>query len=292
MPDSCGATFPTELLRRFPVTDCAFSWESLLTHVPRNAAMCRGILGVGIMTTGSGPIRETDFDDMLKSCGVAVWALTDSNLGVLVVGHDDWESDDLDEVVRAHAGESLRVYSQEMVLTSLMLGADVFEVCSVEELAAFADGHPALEYLAGEMDFAWPTTDVVSDSSDQLLVDFVDGEWPETGVLKNLGYRVGHNGLPELDRQATLDKTFQIELVAGSIGADGYIDQWGKPRSQDRLQKIANCLATFAKTKKRTRHGDYAEAISNWESDLAYLERTYYHRSMGFHWPDTDIQQH
>ena len=79
--------------------------------------------------------------------------------------------------------------------------------------------------------------------------------------------------------------------MPGSDGADWYIEQWGEPRTAKRLQKLANCLASFAKSKRRSQTRDYSEAIADWESDLAYLKATYYRPRTGFVWPDTECMR-
>lgn len=270
------------------MVETAIGWDAFLTHLVRSAALCRGVLGSQVMTTGSGPVDEGDFDEFLEACGISVDGVSDDGPSVLVVGHDDWDEDELDAAIRGRTGGSLRVYSQEMVVASLAMAADIFEVMSTEELTTFGDGHPALEYLSQDLGFAWPTTDVVL-SSNRLVVDFGDGEWPETGVLKHMGYTVGRRGLVVSARHDVLRKVLGVELVAGSDGADWYIEQWGSPMSAKRLHKMANCIAAFAQSKKRVRNSDYSEAIADWESDLAWLHATYYKTSLGFRWPDTDV---
>lgn len=164
----------------------------------------------------------------------------------------------------------------------------IFEYCSEDDLAAFGDSHPALEYLMKGVGFDWPTTDVVV-SSNRLAVDFADGEWPETGVLKHMGYTVGQQGLSAAARHQILDRVMVVELVPGSAGASSYIQQWGQPMTAGRLHKIANCLAAFAVSMKRVKARDYREAIADWESDLKYLQETYYRPNLGFHWPNAVV---
>lgn len=268
--------------------ETVIGWEALLSHLPRSAALCRGVLGTRVMTTGSGPVEEGEFDEFLAECGIGVDHVYEVVANVLVLGHEGWSKDGLAAAIRARAGGKLRVYSQEMVIASLALGADIFDVLSAEELATFGEGHPALEYISRGIGFGWPTTDVVM-SSNRLVVDFGDGEWPETGVLKNMGYTVGKQGLIPSARQDILRLVLGVELVAGSDGADWYIEQWGKPMSAKRLHKMANCIAAFTQSKKRVRNYDYSEAIADWESDLSWLKITYYKPTLGFRWPDTNV---
>ncbi len=267
--------------------DPVFAWEVLRTRIAENAVVCRGIVGTEVATTGSGPIAEDDFDAMLRRCGIEVFPPDQSDSEVLILGQDYWDPKDLDAALETHNGGHLRIYSQEMVLTSLMLGRDVFELCSEEELLEFADGHPALQYLSTPK-FEWPSTEV-SISEHQLVVDLAGGEWPETGVLKHMGYRVGRKGLGAAERRETLGRTLAVELIPGSVGADEYIAQWGAPGSPERLHKVANCLASFARNHKHIVTADYSKAIADWESDLEYLRTTQYRAAMGFQWPDTEV---
>lgn len=267
--------------------ECVFAWETILAHLPDNAVVCRGILGTDVATTGNGQFAEEDFDEMLRRCGVGVALPGESDSDVLIVVQNDWDSDALDAAMAARKGGQLRVYSQEMVLACLMLGADLFEICSAEDLLAFADGHAGLEYFSTP-GFRWPATEV-SASSQQLVVDFAAGAWPETGVLKYMGHKVGRQGLRVAKRRETLHRTLEVELVAGSVGAAEYIKQWGAPRSQERLHKVANCLASFSRNHKRIVTADFSKAIADWESDLEYLRDTYYRPAMKFQWPNSEV---
>jgi hypothetical protein len=244
------------------------------------------------MTIGSGPWSETALDDCLRACGITPFVCDGESAElteVLVVGHEEWEREDLNEVLLARIGDDLKVYSQEMILFSLAAGADVYSLLSEEELKEFGEGHPALEYLMDAPGYSWPST-VVTAPPMRLIVNSVDKEWPETGVLKHLGYVVGRQGLAIAARREILDKVMRVELVPGNIGDDAYVAEWGRPMSRIRLHKIANSLASFAVSSKRRRGGDYREAIEDWESDLEYLYSEYYQQlACGFRWPATEV---
>ena len=274
------------------MSKAALPWEAVLEHLgTHNAALCRGILGPVVMTTGSGPWKEEKFDVFLRRCGIEPVSPEETGPAVLVVGHDDWDSDDLCAAVEVRVGRVLKVYSQEMVLVSLAAGQDAFDLFSDEELAAFGEGHSAPEYLMQDAGFDWPTTDVVLNSN-RLVIDFADGKWPETGVLKKMGYKVGQRGRSSSARLQVLDQVMEVRLVPGSDGAEAYIQQWGEPMTTVRLLKIANCLASFAVGKKRVTPRDCSEAIAHWESDLEYLRAVYYEeRNSTFRWPDTNVQK-
>lgn len=108
----------------------------------------------------------------------------------------------------------------------------------------------------------------------ELHVNFDTGRWPETGVLKEMGYKVGKNGLPTAARRETLKQVLSVELVAGSEDVESYIQGWGAPGSSARVIKTYNAIASFSRNAQR-RSTDYSEAIADWESDLDWIERTY-----------------
>jgi len=89
-----------------------------------------------------------------------------------------------------------------------------------------------------------------------------------------MGYHVGRNGLAPAARRAILEQVFQVELVASADAID-YIQEWGAPRSQQRLNKMANCLIGFARAARR-RSGDYSGATADWESDLEWLSENFH----------------
>jgi len=63
------------------------------------------------------------------------------------------------------------------------------------------------------------------------------------------------------------------------------LDEWGDPGSPARLKKMADSIASFARSKKRHDEVRFAQAIRDWESDLGHLHRTYYVGRFGFGWP-------
>lgn len=108
----------------------------------------------------------------------------------------------------------------------------------------------------------------------QLHVDFDTVRWPETGVLRRMGYKVGRNGRPTAARREILNQVLSVELVAGSDDVESYIRGWGSPGSSERVTKTCNAIATFSRNAQR-RNADYSEAIADWESDLDLIVRTY-----------------
>jgi hypothetical protein len=263
----------------------AFAAGSFVEHVAHHdKGLCKMLLGEQVIVAGSGPLDEELVREMLRACGIEVWPLISPIPDVLVLGQNDWDEEQLDDAVSRHNGGRFRVYSHEMLLATLITGADVYKYRSLDELALFADGHLGLEYLSDDMGFDWPTTDVVL--SDVVNINLDSGDWPEHGILNYFGYAVGKTkGLGALERRRILDRVFAARLVAGSSNAAVYVAEWAEPRSAARLQKMANCLASFVRSAKK-RSADYSVAIDQWETDLDYLHDTYYVSRRGFQWPD------
>jgi hypothetical protein len=102
------------------------------------------------------------------------------------------------------------------------------------------------------------------------------------GMLKEMGYRVGRNGLSAPVRQKMLSEIFTRTLPP--VFPKPYMDQWGANESARRLHKIADCLAAFARNAARL-PGNYDEAISDWQEDLEFLHDTHFAGRFGFGWP-------
>src|SRR5215217_1612820 len=74
---------------------------------------------------GSGPIPENDLLELMYEGGLTVYVLHEDT-DVLVVGRDEWDERELDDLLEARAGQTLKVYSQEMLLTFWASGRDPF----------------------------------------------------------------------------------------------------------------------------------------------------------------------
>lgn len=237
-----------------------------------------------IVTMGSGPFDEDDFDHFLIEKEVKV-NLAGTDLNILVIGWNNWDEEELDKHLELRRGKELRVYSQEMLLTYLCsydpynwkdeLDANVLDI--------FGEGHPALEWLM-EWGFDWPRTTIVP-SSGGRLVD--PEEWPEIGPLGYLGYKVGRNGVGRNKRHQILRDVFVGRLP--HINSDSYMEKWGEPGSKTRLCEIAESIASFTRNAKK-RGNPPKKAISDWEEDLDWLKKKLYHGRFRFSWPDTTVR--
>lgn len=134
------------------------------------------------------------------------------------------------------------------------------------------------EHLDGE--FPWPGTDVPTGDG---TVD--PEEWPGVGLLGKMGYKVGKSGKGKYTRRGILHRAFQTE--AGNwLPIEEQAEEWGEPRSEERLQKIANSLSAFARNAKRREDPSLETAISHWVEDLQYLKERFYSPRYSFDWPN------
>jgi hypothetical protein len=99
----------------------------------------------------------------------------------------------------------------------------------------------------------------------QLVVSFDAGNWPSSGVLSQMGYHVGKSGLGATARRQILQEVFAVELVATSAETESYIREWGSPKSVKPGSHPVRDVEPLTCT----------EAISDWESDLAWMRSTY-----------------
>jgi hypothetical protein len=126
--------------------------------------------------------------------------------------------------------------------------------------------------------FRWP--DTLAPGGDGSLT----GEgWMPMGPLKVLGYTVGQEGHEKGFRWAILRRVF--EGVLPPVFPADYMSLWGPPGSPRRLSKMAESLASFARSAKRRDAGMLAQAIADWENDLRHLYGAYYVGRFGFDWP-------
>ena len=110
----------------------------------------------------------------------------------------------------------------------------------------------------------------------KLIVQFDAGPWPASGVLSEMGYRVGNTkGLSLPDRRHVLRNVVDVELVASSPETGSYIREWGRPGSAERVGKMTRCLYAFIRSAERRKMADMSGAIADWEADLAWLYEMY-----------------
>ncbi|UFX07689.1 hypothetical protein [Sinorhizobium meliloti] len=118
----------------------------------------------------------------------------------------------------------------------------------------------------GDEYIKWPTTHAPGGDGSLSL----DG-LPETGPLRELGYRVGRRAAPAEQRCRLLSSVF-LEDLPEIVASEG----WGRKDTSARLKKLADSIASFTRNAKHKKSANMAEAIRHWEHDLEYLRLEHY----------------
>ena len=106
-------------------------------------------------------------------------------------------------------------------------------------------------------------------------------------MLSLLGYHVGKTQpLHPSVRECILEYVFECHLPP--LADVAYFEEWGKPRSARRLQKLANTIAALTRNAKTRDPQSLSRAIDEWEQDLTFLYEQYYLRAFHFGWPATE----
>lgn len=68
-----------------------------------------------------------------------------------------------------------------------------------------------------------------------------------------------------------------------------YMKSWGEPESPKRLKRIADNIASYPGGMSN-RPNPSEQAIEDWESDLEWLRKEFYHGHFTFQWPGMYVQ--
>lgn len=236
-----------------------------------------------ISITGSGPYSEGDFRKLVLMLRIDPYGL-EKALYRIVIGREKWDKESLLEVIDSRKGKYLKVYSQEMFVKYVVSGRDPFE--DKLYLRKTGKDHPALVFLS-DLGFDWPSTKVSLDGRPKPPPDSQD--WPKVGLLKHVGYRVGTEGKKKSRRRDILREVF-ISTDLPKVRLPEHMREWGHAKSNVRLEKLANCIATFCRNAKRNQSSNYSLAIDHWESDLKWLRSNFYSGRFSFKWPNTWVE--
>jgi hypothetical protein len=258
--------------------------ESLTTNGnPESLEIENGWLGF----SGHGPWKDEIFRGNLEELGYKFFTMPDKDLSHLIVGRKDWNKNDLLAQINERQGATLRVYSQEMFFFKIVTGRDPFDEEDNELLIAFAQDHPALQFLMSLPD-PWP------EITDVYAGGFFEVEASAFGVsnspLHFLGYHVGSSSkLTITERRRVLTNCFQTNALEFSSDSDqGYKAEWGRPYTAQRLYRMAIHIRTMAALAGR--NNSKTQARTDWLNDLKWLKEQYYssYRST-FSWPSEFI---
>lgn len=235
-----------------------------------------------IVTLGSGPFSEDEFDSYLKDRGITPCT---SGCTWIVVGHEGWSATELNELLDNSEIDEVRVFSQELFIAGILTTHDPFLLPS-EILMKYAEGHPALEYLIASA-FEWP--EIISEVDYGVPIYLNEwGERREKSPLKCMGYTVGKTrGQSLSDRRSLLNKAYKGDIHL-DVKDDKYMNEWGRPFHSKRLWRIAHHIAWLirdGKSGKEERIITMAHAVEDWQEDLDWMKEKFYTNRMRFQWP-------
>jgi hypothetical protein len=233
--------------------------------------------------SGNGPWPDQLLESNLQELGYSFYQLPDPDLEHLIVGRKAWSKSDLLSQIDASQGKTLRIYSQEMFFAKLVTGKDPFDSEDESLLQAFAEDHPALQFLM-TLPESWP--EVTSSENEAIrVVDEIDFGVSES-PLRILGYKVGSSSsLSVAERRKIISQFLESkQLVFSSDSSEDYIANWGRASGAQRLYRIAIHLKSQADGRSGIRS---PQARQDWISDLKWLKAKYYSNFKSkFTWPD------
>ncbi len=284
MPAAAHSPFNCKELRDWFVPPCEeMSGPETATVAEKMLAKLLGVLGTGnVGLIGVGPFEANDFREFLDSRGVGVCGVS-NNPAVIILGREDWDKEEVDDLIDSRVGDTLRIYSQEMFIAYLANHVDPLKASS-DVLDAFKAEHAGLEYVSQGWS-GWVTTSVSVDWRNSSTAPAASEYLSLNSMLEAMGYRVGiTRGKPEHERREILTRTFKEELPWFETQLTR--PAGGEPETSQRLWKVAEHLAWLIR--ERSGQRDYERnqwAIEDWQSDLDWLKAEFYHSPHNFGWP-------
>ena len=246
---------------------------------PESMGIENGWLGF----SGNGPWPDQFFESNLQEIGYLFYQLPDSDLEHLIVGRKAWSKSDLLNQIDANQGKTLRIYSQEMFFAKLVTGKDPFDSEDESLLEAFAEDHPALQFLM-TLPESWPN--VTSLKNEEIREVSENDFGVSKSPLRILGYKVGSSSsLSITERRKIITQCFEAKrLDFSNDSSDDYIANWGRASGAQRLYRIAIHLKAQADGRSGVKS---PQARQDWSSDLTWLKNKYYANfKTKFTWPD------
>ncbi len=235
-------------------------------------------------STGHGPWPEQELEASLTNLDYEFYQLPDDDLEYIIVGRKDWSKTDLLAQIDARDGQPLRIYSQEMFFAKLVTGRDPFDAEDESLLDAFAEDHPALQFLMS-LPSPWPT---VSDEESREIQEVDVGDFGVSeSPLHILGYKVGMTSdLSISERRKILSQCFETRVLEFSADSnEAYIAKWGRGGGAQRLYRMAVHIKNLADGRVGKDHRK-PQARIDWIRDLNWLKEKYYpNYKARFSWP-------
>lgn len=231
---------------------------------------------------GEGPLSKTELKELFQTIGLKTTErIVDTE--ILVLGRESLDESEIEYLLETWINKNIFIYSQELLIFTLISGKNPFHTMNESELRRFANGHPGLEYLL-TLGFEWPFSEYIPDEPNYIgTKNYLE---IEESPLKRMGYTVGiTHGLSKAERRKILKRAYLEDIP--SVGDEKYMEEWSKPRRVKRLWRIAHHLHWLCNSRKNNPNMCYA--IKDWSSDLDWLKKTYYRPWMRFRWPDTHI---
>lgn len=216
-----------------------------------------------VVFTGEGPFAVTDMRAFAPKAGaIRVRAMAGDEESVdwgafhlVVIGRQGFDEDGL--ITAALEDDDIEFVSQEALVNFVLFGHQPHYYPGDPRL----QDHPGLRFLR-DLGFRWPSTyaEPSSQSSDEEF-EREEKSW----LRRDYGYSVAKKVPVRRSRQSLKE----------AVEAEG-------------LEKVAGFVAWLARSWKRMDTDRFDAAIARWESDLAWLKRTYYDGSRhSFQWPSS-----
>lgn len=238
-----------------------------------------------LATSGSGPWEEGEFDLFLMRNKISLFNMPDDDINGLIVGHSGWNGKALSEQIYNRDSTSLKIYTQELFVLGLIVGKDPYEFLERKKIDDVGASHPAIQFILNN-DFVWPWSNSYKNKNSNNDWDDSEVDWAHESVLRQAGYSASERGPTEYDRRIILTKVFESSWLPG-IDNSEQRSRWGGRKSARRLHAISHFLGWLI----NLQGSEKPAAREKWLSDLKWLKKEFYDKTMSFSWPSLTQQQ-